>query len=647
MSKSEKRYFACDFETTVYDNQDFTCVWSAASVELGTEEVHIQGSIEDFFKYIFSLQGSLILYFHNLKFDGSFILPYLIMQGYQQALSPDNKFLPPKEMPRNSFTYTISDMGQWYTIKIKNGDKKLIEIRDSLKLLPFSLRAIGKSFNTKHQKLEMDYAGFRYPNCPISDKEKAYIENDVLVLKEALEMMFADGHNKLTIGACCLQEFKNTLLLNRYSYDRKFPNLFDIELNQERFGVSSVGEFCRMAYKGGWCYLKRGCENKLYTQGCTNDVNSLYPSMMHSESGNYYPIGEPTLWHGNYIPEEAKQNNNFYFIKIITAFEIKDKHLPCIQIKRDARYKGNEWLETSAVFYKGKYFHHIKAPDGSIIENRVTLYLTMVDWELIQKHYHLIDCEIVCGMYFNTEIGIFDKYIDHYKEIKQTSKGAKRAEAKLFLNNLYGKMASSPDSPFKIAAMNELDILTFTMQEAHDKKPGYIAIGAAITAYARRFTITAAQENYEHFVYADTDSIHCNCKPNEVLGIKVHPVNFCCWKTESTWNQGLFVRQKTYIEHVYESDLEPCEPFYTVKAAGMPTKSNYLLEKSLEYNLSEKLEISEDDKITMKIKDSEIEWIKQKRSITDFKIGLVVPGALKQKRIKGGVVLYEKEHTLR
>lgn len=32
-------YFVADFETTVFDNQDFTEVWAAAIVELGTEEI--------------------------------------------------------------------------------------------------------------------------------------------------------------------------------------------------------------------------------------------------------------------------------------------------------------------------------------------------------------------------------------------------------------------------------------------------------------------------------------------------------------------------------------------------------------------------------------------------------------------------------
>ena len=35
----------------------------------------------------------------------------------------------------------------------------------------------------------------------------------------------------------------------------------------------------------------------------------------------------------------------------------------------------------------------------------------------------------------------------------------------------------------------------------------------------------------------------------------------------------------------------------------------------------------------------ELEFIKQKRELTDFNVGLMVPGKLRPKRIKGGIVL--------
>ena len=69
-------------------------------------------------------------------------------------------------------------MGQWYSITIK-AKGNTITILDSLKLLPFSVKKIGNSFNTKHKKLEMEYTGFRYAGCEITDEEKEYILNNM------------------------------------------------------------------------------------------------------------------------------------------------------------------------------------------------------------------------------------------------------------------------------------------------------------------------------------------------------------------------------------------------------------------------------------------------------------------------------------
>ena len=205
--KSTTRYFSADFETTVYKGQKMTEVWASACVELFTEDVKIFHSIDEQFDYFVSLNCPLVVYYHNLKFDGNFWLYFLLVkkkftQAKQQLSDRENdiRWLDKKDMSNNSFQYSISDMGMWYTIRIKV-NRHIIEIRDSLKLLPFSVKQIGESFMTKHQKLEMEYTGFRYAGCEITKEEQEYIANDVLVVKEALEIMFEEGHTKLTIGS--------------------------------------------------------------------------------------------------------------------------------------------------------------------------------------------------------------------------------------------------------------------------------------------------------------------------------------------------------------------------------------------------------------------------------------------------------------
>lgn len=675
------RYFMCDFETTVYKGQVNTEVWASASVELFTEDVNIFHSIGEQFDYFIAQKCNIVAYYHNLKFDGAFWLSYLLIdKGYKQAYKKvgehenDVEWLPEKFMENKSFKYSISDKGMWYSIIIKVNNH-FIEIRDSLKLLPFSVKRIGESFGTKHKKLDMEYTGFRYAGCVITDKEKKYIANDVLVVKEALEIMFQQGHDKLTIGSCCLEEYKSickSSTKNILDYDEMFPDVYAMTIDKKVHRYINAGEYIRKSYRGGWCYLVKGKENKIFTNGTTADVNSLYPSMMSSESGNRYPIGVPHFWKGNIIPDVALLDDRYYFVRVKTRFYIKPDKLPFIQIKSSLLYKGTEALETSDVYDKrtGEYYTHYTDKDGNIRDTRVELVLTMTDYELLKEHYELVDFEILDGCWFYSEIGIFDEYIDKYKKIKLESKGALRELAKLFLNNLYGKMASSKDSSFKLAYVKEDKTIGFLPVAEANKKAGYIPVGSAITSYARNFTIRAAQKNYygkdkRGFIYADTDSIHCDLAPEDIVGIKVHDKDFCCWKLESCWDVAVFTRQKTYIEHVthencvpleelLDKDGKPRKPYNNIKCAGMPQKCKDLFQASLDGKADISGYQDKTSKVFKEWSEDEKDFLFEKetgkpikRNLSDFKVGLKVPGKLRPKRIRGGILLIDTPYEMR
>lgn len=662
MKQREYRYFMGDFETTVYKGQVNTEVWASALVELFSDKVTILHSIAETFDYLVSLNCNVVVYYHNLKFDGAFWLSYLLVdkkftQAYDKIgdKETDVKWKQQFKMFNNTFKYSISDRGMWYSIivKVKN---HFIEIRDSLKLLPFSVKRIGESFGTKHKKLDMEYTGFRYAGCEITKEEQEYIANDVLVVKEALEIMFKQGHNKLTIGSCCLEEYKKicrSSLEIQLDYAEMFPNLYDFKIDKQEHKYDNAGDWLRKSYRGGWCYLVKGKENKIKTNGTTADVNSLYPSMMSSKSGNKYPIGLPKFWTGNFIPDQALKENMYYFVRIKTRFYIKDNYLPFIQIKGDLKYKGTESLETSDVYNheNGDYFPYYIDKDGNIQQAKVELTLTMTDYQLIKEHYELVDFEILDGCYFYSMIGIFDEYINKYAKIKKESKGALRELAKLFLNNLYGKMASSTDSSFKIAYVKDDKSIGFMQVVENEKKPGYIAIGSAITSYSRNFTIRAAQKNYygaekRGFIYADTDSIHCDLLPQEIKGIEVDDKEFCCWKLESCWDKAIFTRQKTYIEHVTHENLIPLEEskqYNNIKCAGMPKKCKDLFEISMQGTADVNENWSDEEKEFLFDKDNK----PIVRDYSDFKVGLKVPDKLRPIRIRGGVLLVNTTYEMR
>lgn len=652
------RIFAADLETVVYEGQKETEAWSSALVELNTENVIVHHSLKETFEYVSKMPSDVVLYYHNLKFDGQFwldmLMRTLIKEGYRMAISKPSDgdepvvFKPKFKMRNKEFIVSISDMGQWYSLIIKTRNH-YIELRDSLKLFPMPLSAVGKAFKTKHRKLEMEYTGKRYAGCEITPKEMAYIKNDVLVLKEALEFMFSAGHNKLTIGSCCLSEFKQILAESKkiiYSFKDLFPDLTEQKTPEWLTEYENCDDYVRAAYRGGWCYAVPEKTGRRLGSGFTADVNSLYPSMMHSSSGNRYPVGYGIFWSGE-IPEKAKLESKYYYVRVRCNFFIKPGKLPFIQKKGSYMYAGNECLITS--YFKkpdGSYTRYMEK-DGKLIDSKMTITMSQTDLALFKKHYTVTEYEELDGVYFGSMIGIFDEYIDKWAEIKKKETGAMRNLAKLFLNNLYGKLASSTKSSFKVPYMKEDGNIGFKITDDDSKKAGHIASGAAVTSYSRSFTITAAQENYKPgecgFCYSDTDSIHCDIDPICAKGIKVHPTEFSCWKLESYWDKALFVRQKTYIEHITHDDGEPVKPRYNIKCAGMPDRSKELFCSALEnkikpYNKCLNYERAFwYDKRQMPVP----------RKMDDFKPGLSVPGKLRYKRIKGGAILEECEFTIK
>ena len=564
-------YWACDFETTVWTEemikkagheQDTTEIWAAADVALydKSETVTITHSIRDFLTRFLRMKGNNVLFFHNLSFDGSFIIDFLLREGYTHVTAKDT------DMHTREFKTSISQMGQWYYIKIK-WNHTLLEIRNSLKLMPSSLANIGKSFGTKHQKLTMEYTGDRAAYCEISEEEQEYIKNDVLVLKEALEMMFDAGHNKLTIGSCCLSEFKSGY--TRQDYNITFPDLREEPLHYDFCGFFNMWEYVHKSYSGGWCYVNPRYAHRTITFGKVYDVNSLYPSMMHSVSGNYYPYGKGQYCKGKPPDRLDDTPDIYYFVRVRCRFSLKDGCFPWLHIRGDAHYKGNENLYTSDIRYKGKYYRYYYDDNGNICDTKHEFVFTKTDWVLFRETYNAYDLEVLDYVWFYARPAMFDDYIDRYAEQKKTSKGFKRQLAKLFLNNLYGKFAMSDDSSWKEPYLGDDGVVHFILHEEHEKKVGYIPVGSAITSYARNFTIRHAMANYERFCYADTDSIHLQgLEPAEML--IVDPVEFCCWKNECDFDIAYYERQKTYAEHVIAEDGEELDkPYLNLKASGM------------------------------------------------------------------------------
>lgn len=647
MARREFITYLADFETTTDDPQSAQ-VWSASFKEYGTGKVQHKSNIADFIEYFYKDFKNDIIYLHNLKFDGSFIIDYLLRNGYKWHKTK------PSLMSPKDFKAVISSSGLWYLIIIKKKGNKVIEIRDSLKLLPFSLAKISKDLNTTHKKKKMDFAG-RGMDTEASEDDKIYIDEDVNVLEEGLSWMIERGLTEMTIGVCCYNDFINRTFKRPdapYMYNPDFFEFFpDLTQSKIPHGIwhrldkkimNTSDDFCRSALKGGWCYLKKGMERKEIKGGITYDNNSLYTSQMHSSSGNAYPIGWPK-WFTAREFEKIKKSDKIYFVRFRCYFKVKAGKLPFVQIKDSYLYSRTETLETSDVtLADGKKHKYYTTLDGNNQKARPWITMCRPDYELFLEQYEIEDLEINCGCYFRPMIGIFDKYINFWMGIKTETTGAKRTIAKLFLENIYGQLCRSNDSSYKMPYINASDEVSFRTIPEHNRKTFYIASGALVTAYGRRTEINAAQNNMEIFIYGDTDSLHLlDTKP--VKDIKIHPTQQGAWKTETRWRRARFIRQKTYIEEITEKDgKELSDPEYLIKCSGMgeKVKERFIIGIKGEETIPQDMPESEKKHLY-----SDGRFIK--RDFKDFDIGLELPGKLIAHRVRGGIRLEETTFKIR
>ena len=372
-------------------------------VKFGNEEnIKIGNSIESFIEFC-KEQNNCIGYFHNLKFDGSFIISWLFNNGFCHV---DKK----EDIKENTFTTLISDMGQFYSITIyfskNNKHVHKITFIDSLKIIPFSVKKIAETFNLPISKLEIDYNLPREKGHILTHEEESYIKNDVLIVAKALQIMFEENLTKMTIASNALNNFKQ--MIGKSKFNHLFPKL-SFEVDRD----------IRQSYKGGFTYLNKIYKNKNVSQGVVLDVNSLYPFCMKDK---LLPFGEPLFFEGQYKEDKVY---NLYVQMISCSFEIKENKIPTIQIKgKRFEFIPTEYLESS---------------NNKVVD----LILTNIDLQLFLEHYNIYDLKYKCGWKFKSIKGIFTKYIDKWIEEKNQgtleNNGGKRQRAKLMLNSLYGK----------------------------------------------------------------------------------------------------------------------------------------------------------------------------------------------------------------
>lgn len=503
-SKKKRADIVADFETTTKRDDCRVWAWGLAYVS-APDDVEIGQDLESFLERI--AQAPSVVYFHNLKFDGTFILDWLLKHGYNHSTNR-SPYSP------GEFTTLISMQGNWYGMSVMWGNGVVTEFKDSNKKLPMSVSHMAKAFKLDEGKGEIDYHAHRPVGHVITDEEADYIRRDVSIVAKALGMTLAEGLTKLTVASDALSEYKD--LFGSKMFERMFPVLSD-ELDAE----------IRKAYRGGFTYADPRYLKKRTRSGLVLDVNSLYPHIMYS---TLLPYGEPVYQSGEVLPTEEYPLTVF---SITFTAKIKKNHIPCIQIKGSSMFLGSQYLT------------EVKEP--------TTLMITNVDYELWLEHYDITVLAFEGGWKFKGVQGVFKEYIDKWSAIKARETGGKRELAKLQLNSLYGKFASNPNVTAKVPYLKN-GAVAYSTGPDEMRPPVYTAMGVFITAYARALTIRAAQSNYDSFAYADTDSLHL-LRDDIPTEINVDPHERGAWKLEYHFTSALYLRAKGYMEQLADGSF--------------------------------------------------------------------------------------------
>lgn len=526
--------YVADFETTcspVDIAEGQTRVWLFDVCRIDTLEHTSGNSIESFIAVIKKLAPCQI-YFHNLKFDGSFLISYFLNHGFEHVLNNSNRR---EKLKAKQFTTLITELGQFYSICVKlDEDTEEIEFRDSYKKIQGKVEDIAKSYSLPIRKGECDYTLYRAEEYEPTQEELSYVQRDTEIVARILNMQYESKMTYMTSAS-------DTMHLYQASLATPFRKLFPILKNE-------VDDFIRNAYRGGVCQVNPKYVNKEIHIDNVYDVNSMYPYQMCTQM---LPFGYPEYFQGRY---HCDYDYPLYIQRVRICFELKEGYMPTIL--------ENRLLVCSFANFDS----YIKSTNGTMQE----FTFSDIDLMLVFRHYHVYEIEYLDGYKFQASTNLFKKYIEPLYIEKCNSKGAKKQLNKILINSLYGKFASQTKRYNQVPKLRDDGVVIYEVSDlATTIASIYTATSVFICGYAHLQLFNAIDDNIDIFVYCDTDSIHLNGFAKEG-SIKVDSKELGAWKLESAENpviKARYLGPKCYIQCLTNS-TEDNPRALNIKVAG-------------------------------------------------------------------------------
>lgn len=546
MSEMERsQIWGADFETTSVANLNHpdhrrvrVFEWSLCSV--ADPNVSYRGNdISTFYKQIEKGPKNTLVYFHNLNFDGEFILWDLVDRGVEveNILRPKNNLM--------SFEYRVG--------------KKKIMFRDTMDKFPnMSVKGVALVVAPQYPKLHLDEGEKLWENlipegyvAPPEFQE--YCRRDAMIVALAVQSELNEGRSRLTSSSEAYHRFMEwyDIQHGEKAFERDFPSL-SLEYD----------EIFRRSYRGGVCAVNPKFKGMTVEGPRCFDIRGMYPSVM---STSMLPYGAPIDF-GSRVPD-----TDLYIVRFMCEFKLKDesKYFPFIQMKNNSRYVETEFIKES---------------------NGITeLVLPSVAHKMFMERYDIYnDCDYEYWG-FKGRTDIFTDYIEEL--VTERQKYPKSVDPyrnqvyKDLSNMLYGSFALNPRYDKVDVVMKE--DMTLKFNTALDiGKPRYMVMATFITAWARKKIVEAIEANYENWVYSDTDSMWLIADSKGIV-VGDNPGD---WEYE-TWDDskkpypyGKFLRPKTYVladenMKVYKKYDKFGRLQSSITCAGMPD----IVKETLEY----------------------------------------------------------------
>lgn len=544
--------FVADFETTDSDIYDHTHkktgqniyeqrVWLAGYKNLETMQSTYFYSLDDFMSDILSRKNNSNREygFHNLKFDGSYIIPWLFDNGYTFSFDKPK----PKE-----FTVLVDHMNNWYNITIQPTTKRKITLWDTAKLFPMPLEYLPNVYHTPTKKVKED-SDFYTKHRPIDyvpdDRDMYYFENDLQVPAEVLNKhieMYGLRFKK-TQASQSFYNFEQSFKAWKW----RFPALSD-----------EVDSTIRPAYWGGISYVPRRKAGKDFYNIGSMDINSSYP---HKAAEKRLPYGDIIYKYGE---DQHPNMSKFWIAEAMVEFRLKDNHLPCIPSKgiTENRPKHTEkWMTDS--------------------NGIVKLIFCRIDYEIMRESYDITIHQWLWSYHWkwrkHKEVARFvhrnnDRKLEYGRMAEQATDQEEinqylsmRNRAKIDNNGFYGKFGEEVIKIGKVPYQDEEKGVVWKEEKEEvqtEYKRKYLPVAIAITAWGRQQLVEIANILGEHFLYCDTDSIHYLLEGQHKIDkaikdgiIKMDKHELGAWDYEGTYTRGRYIRAKCYMEETEDGEL--------------------------------------------------------------------------------------------